>query len=117
MKQSIGSERAVSARRRRLLERVHDLLSSRAKKVSPKQAVVDLTFRGVDADYPRLEIIHRGRHKSQTKQQGRWVKRRQLIEPVIGHLKGVCRMELCWLQGALGDALHAALCAVGYNLR
>ncbi|MCA3134678.1 MAG: hypothetical protein ING76_09240, partial [Rhodocyclaceae bacterium] len=22
-----------------------------------------------------------------------------------------------WLQGALGDALHAVLCAAGYNLR
>lgn len=26
-------------------------------------------------------------------------------------------MERCWLAGALGDALHAVLCAAGYNLR
>lgn len=85
--------------------------------VTPKQAVVDLTFRGVDADNPGLEIIHRGRHTSQTKQQRDWVKRRQAIEPVIGHMKGDCRMERCWLQGSLGDALHAVLCAAGYNIR
>jgi len=26
-------------------------------------------------------------------------------------------MERCWLKGTLGDALHAVLCAAGYNLR
>jgi IS5 family transposase len=26
-------------------------------------------------------------------------------------------MDRCWLQGQLGDALHAVLCAAGYNLR
>jgi IS5 family transposase len=26
-------------------------------------------------------------------------------------------MERCWLAGATGDALHAVLCAVGYNVR
>jgi IS5 family transposase len=26
-------------------------------------------------------------------------------------------MDRCWLRGQLGDALHAVLCATGYNLR
>jgi len=26
-------------------------------------------------------------------------------------------MDRCWLQGALGDALHALSCAAGYNIR
>ena len=26
-------------------------------------------------------------------------------------------MQRCWLKGQTGDALHAVLCAVGYNLR
>ena len=26
-------------------------------------------------------------------------------------------MDRCWLKGQLGDALHAVLCATGYNLR
>ena len=26
-------------------------------------------------------------------------------------------MDRCWLKGELGDALHAVLCATGYNLR
>ena len=27
------------------------------------------------------------------------------------------RMDRCWLQGAEGDALHAVLCAAGFNIR
>ncbi len=26
-------------------------------------------------------------------------------------------MQRCWLKGKAGDALHAVLCAAGYNLR
>ena len=87
--------------------------------VSPKQVVVDLGFRGKDVDLanPDLEIIHRGWIKSMTKTQRRWLKRRQAVEPAIGHLKSDNRMQRCWLQGATGDALHALCWAVGYNLR
>jgi len=83
----------------------------------PKQVIVDLGFRGVDADNQQVEIIHRGKYKSLTKPQRRWLKRRQAVEPAIGHLKSDHRMDRCWLQGTLGDALHAVLCAAGYNLR
>jgi transposase, IS5 family len=85
--------------------------------VKPKQAVVDLGYRGVDADNPDVEILHRGRWKSMTKQQRRWLKRRQAVEPAIGHLKSDHRMDRCWLHGERGDAIHAVLCAAGYNLR
>jgi IS5 family transposase len=84
---------------------------------SPKQVVVDLGYRGVDHDNPNVEIIHRGKYKSLTKQQKRWLKRRQAVEPAIGHLKSDHRMDRCWLQGQTGDALHTVLCAAGYNLR
>lgn len=83
----------------------------------PRQAIVDLGYRGVDDDNPGIQIIHRGKYKSLTTQQRRWLKRRQAVEPAIGHLKQDHRMERCWLQGATGDALHAVLCAAGYNIR
>jgi IS5 family transposase len=38
---------------------------------TPKQVVVDLGFRGVDPDNPNVEIIHRDKYKSLTKQQRR----------------------------------------------
>ena len=84
---------------------------------APKEVVVDLGFRGVDGDNPTVQIIHRGKLKSLTKPQRRWLKRRQAVEPAIGHLKSDHRMDRYWLQGTLGDALHTVLCAVGYNLR
>ena len=84
---------------------------------APKQVVVDLGFRGVDQDNPTVEIIHRGKYRSLTAQQRRWLKRRQAVEPAIGHLKSDHRMDRCWLRGATGDALHTVLCAAGYNLR
>lgn len=83
----------------------------------PRQVVVDLGFRGVDAANPGVAIIHRGKFKSLTQQQRRWLKRRQAVEPAIGHLKYDNGMDRCWLQGAKGDALHAVLCAAGYNIR
>ncbi len=56
-----------------------------------KQVVVDLGFRGVDADNPDKQIIHRGKIKSMTPQQKGWLRRRQAIEPAIGHLKSDTR--------------------------
>jgi IS5 family transposase len=64
-----------------------------------------------------VEIIQRGKYKSLTAQQRRWLKRRQAVEPAIGHLKSDYRMDRCWLQGQLGDAMHVVLCATGYNMR
>ena len=97
------------------MEQTSNLLQDLGR--SPTQAIVDLGFRGVDADNPGVEIIHRGRYKSLTSQHKRWLKRRQAIEPMIGHTKSDNRMDRCWLQGALGDALHALSCAAGYNIR
>ena len=97
------------------LEQTTNLLQDLGR--TPTQAIVDLGFRGVDADNPGVEIIHRGRYKSLTAQQKRWLKRRQAIEPMIGHTKSDNRMSRCWLQGAIGDALHALSCAAGYNIR
>jgi len=97
------------------LEQTTILLEDVGKQ--PKQVFVDLGYRGVDADNPGVEIIHRGKTKSLTQEQRRWLKRRQAIEPVIGHLKADHRMSRCWLKGAVGDAINAVLSAAGYNLR
>ena len=48
----------------------------------------------------------------------RWWKRRNAVEPVIGHVReDHSREGHCRLAGAAGDALHALLTAVGFNLR
>ena len=58
-----------------------------------KTVLVDLGFCGVDAEESSVHLIHRGKHKTLTRTQRRW------------------------LKGQTGDALHAVLCAAGYNLR
>ena len=85
--------------------------------VKPTAAIVDLGYRGVDKELAPVEVIHRGKFKSLTPQQKTWLKRRQAIEPLIGHTKADHRMDRCWLKGAAGDALHAVLCAAGFNIR
>ena len=84
---------------------------------SIKQAFVDLAYRGVDADNSGVEVIHRGRIKSMSKAERKQLKRRQAIEPAIGHTKHDNRMIRCHLNGSIGDALHAICCAAGYNIR
>ena len=85
--------------------------------VTIRHVIADLGLRGVDDDNPDQQIIHRGKFKSLSPQQKGWLRRRQAVEPAIGHLKSDHRLDRCWLQGALGDALHAISCAAGYNLR
>jgi IS5 family transposase len=98
-----------------VMEQASNLMQDVPAKI--KQIVVDLGFRGVDAENPGMEIIHRGKLKSLSRQQKTWLRRRQAVEPAIGHLKSDHRMDRCWLQGAVGDALHAVSCAAGFNLR
>lgn len=85
--------------------------------VVPTTAIVDLGFRGVDQEVAPVKVIHRGKYKTLTSLQRRWLQRRQAIEPMIGHTKSDNRMDRCWLPGSVGDALHALSCAAGYNIR
>ncbi|OTP66402.1 Aconitate hydratase [Caballeronia sordidicola] len=99
------------------LEQTRILLENVPGEPKPKTVLADLGFRGVDAELGPVQLIHRGKHKTLTNPQRRWLKRRQAIEPIIGHLKQDHGMRPCWLKGQSGDALHAVLCATGYNLR
>ena len=99
------------------LEQTAILLEALPGSPRPKTAVVDLGFRGVDAEVAPVELVHRGKYKSLTAVQRRWLKRRQAVEPIIGHAKADHGMRRCWLKGQTGDALHAVLCAAGFNLR
>ncbi len=86
-------------------------------QVLPATAIVDLGYRGVDADNPEVRIVHRGKSRSLSTHERRQLRQRQAIEPIIGHLKADHRMGRCHLKGETGDRLHAVLCAAGYNLK
>jgi IS5 family transposase len=47
----------------------------------------------------------------------RLLKRRQVVEPMIGHMKADGLLARNWLRGEIGDAIHAVLCGAGHNLR
>jgi IS5 family transposase len=99
------------------LEQSSILLQDVPGPPEPKTVFVDLGFRGVDAEASSVNLIHRGKHNTLTRTQRRWLKRRQVIEPIIGHVKRDHGMRGCWLKGQTGDALHAVLCVAGYNFR
>ena len=73
------------------LEQTNSLLDNIG--VKPTTAVVDLGFRGIDEDVAPVNVIHRGKFKSLTQEEKRWLKRRQAIEPMIGHTKSDNRMD------------------------
>jgi IS5 family transposase len=85
--------------------------------VTVKTVYADLGYRGVDESLASTTVIHRGKARSLNKQQKKNLKRRQAIEPVIGHVKADHGMRRCWLKGEIGDALHSISCALGFNIR
>ncbi len=99
------------------LEQTHILPQDLPGAPKPKTALADLGFRGVDADVAPVHLIHRGKHKTLSTTKRKWLKRRQAIEPIIGHVKQDHGMQRCRLRGQTGDALHAVLCAAGYVAR
>jgi len=80
-----------------------------------KTALVGLGYRGREVD--GIRILHRGKPKRMSKAEKRLLKRRQAVEPSIGHLKADHRMRRNFLKGALGDAMNPILAAAGFNIR
>ncbi|KVZ33449.1 IS5/IS1182 family transposase [Burkholderia ubonensis] len=99
------------------LEQTRILLEAMPGDLQPKTVLADLGYRGVDAELGSVKLIHRGTYKTLSEKQRKWLKRRQAAEPIIGHVKQDHGLRRCWLKGATGDALHAVLCATGFNLR
>jgi IS5 family transposase len=78
-------------------------------------AIVDRGYQGVEVEGVR--ILRSGQRRGVTRTIKAMIKRRSAIEPVIGHMKAEGKLGRNWLKGALGDAIHAVLCAAGYNIR
>jgi transposase, IS5 family len=83
--------------------------------VSPEVAIVDRGYKGVAIE--GVKIYHPGLRRGITRGLRAMIRRRSAIEPAIGHMKTDGRLDRNWLQGALGDAMHAVLCGAGHNLR
>jgi transposase, IS5 family len=102
----------------------HTLMRSLAQAtlntgVKIKTAVADKGYRGHET-WPGAKVILPGQ-RSGTPAERRWrrtrLRRRSVIEALIGHMKVDGLMDRNWLKGTAGDAMHAILCAAGQNLR
>ena len=78
-------------------------------------ALVDRGYRGVEASAGARLLLSSTRRLP--KRLKKLLKRRQVVEPMIGHMKTDELLDRDWLTGALGDAMHAVLCGAGHNLR
>lgn len=83
--------------------------------VIPNQAFVDRGYKGHDAT--EVEVWIAGSKRGVSAAIKRKLKRRNAIEPIIGHLKSDGRLARNFLKGAVGDAMNAILCGAGHNLR
>jgi transposase, IS5 family len=81
-----------------------------------ERAYVDRGYRGHDADAARV-FVARQRRRDVTPTIRRELRRRNAVEPVIGHLKSDGLVERNRLAGNVGDAINAILAAAGHNLR
>lgn len=84
--------------------------------IRPKQAIVDQGFRGTQYHPEDVEVLvcTRGKRTGHLK---RILKRRNAIEPVIGHSKLDHGMARNYLKGQQGDQINALLAGCGFNLR
>ena len=81
----------------------------------PERCYVDLGYRGHDVEDV---VVFKARQKrGVTKSIRRELKRRNAIEPIIGHMKNDGLMHRNYLKGTQGDAINVILCGAGQNLR
>lgn len=84
--------------------------------IEPKRIYVDKGYIG--HDYPKkLRVFKSGQKRGVTKAIKKELKRRSVIEPIIGHVKHEHRLGRNYLRGWLGDKANALLAAAGYNFR
>lgn len=83
--------------------------------VAPTQAFVDRGYRGHDANQRAVWIA--GAKRGVTAAIRKKLKRRNAIEPIIGHMKSDGQLARNFLKGAAGDAMNALLAGAGHNLR
>ena len=81
----------------------------------PERCYVDLGYRGHDVT--DVEVFKARQKRGVTRSIRRELKRRNAIEPIIGHMKNDGLMHRNHLKGSEGDAINAILCGAGQNLR
>jgi transposase, IS5 family len=79
-----------------------------------KRSFVDKGYRGHGVEDTEIYITGK---RGLTLHFKKLLRRRQAIEPQIGHMKSDGKLGRNFLKGVLGDKLNAILCGVGHNIR
>ena len=82
---------------------------------APERCFVDRGYKGHGITVTTVHIP--GQKRGITHALRRAIKRRNAIEPIIGHLKHDGLLGRNFLKGASGDAMNVILAAAGHNLR
>ena len=81
----------------------------------PERCYVDLGYRGHGVK--DTQVFKARQKRGVTRSIRRELKRRNAIEPIIGHMKNDGLLGRNYLKGAEGDAINVILCGAGQNLR
>lgn len=84
-------------------------------QVRPETCFVDKGYRGHKVT--DVAVYQSGQRKGMTKSLKKQLKRRSMIEPMIGHMKTDGRLGVNYLKGIEGDKINAILCGIGHNFR
>ena len=80
-----------------------------------ERCYVDKGYRGHKMKEPF--VIMPGRKRGVTSTIRKELKRRNAIEPIIGHMKEDGKLNRNYLKGTFGDKINAILCGSGHNIR
>jgi IS5 family transposase len=83
--------------------------------VRARQAFVDRGYKGCRPSVPDVDVYISGQRRL-TRWMKRFLKRRQAVEPIIGHMKHGHRMDRNHLLGWEGDRINAILAGCGFNM-
>ncbi|MFM7331921.1 MAG: IS5 family transposase [Brachymonas sp.] len=91
--------------------------AQRTSGVAASQVFVDRGYKGHGCNTNQRQVFISGAKRGITPSLKRKLKRRNAIEPVIGHMKSDTRLSRNFLKGVQGDAINALLSAAAHNLR
>lgn len=89
---------------------------TRLTGIEPQRILVDKGYRGHDYGHPH-RVYRSGQKRGVTTAIKKELKRRAVVEPLIGHLKNEGHLGRNYLKGIEGDKINVLLTAAGYNFR
>ena len=90
--------------------------TQRLTNIKIQQATCDQGYRGHGVEDTKVLIVPRRKNKA-SRAIRHWWRRRNAIEPIIGHNKSDHRLNRNQLAGELGDQLNVIFAACGFNIK